>query len=634
MQKIASLLKDRQTLVFASLLLLTVVLWGPSLTFDFVLDDHALIVENPTVKDIRLLPYHATHGIYPPMTRRQANYWRPLFMGTLMADYAVGRLDPVGFHLTNVLLHFLNVWFLYLLALRLFKRQRLAFACAALFCAAPVHASAVSYISGRADLLATLFILCALIVFLKGRADKRPGWYGISLACFALGLFSRENALLLLLLLPLVRSVTDQTAIPRRQRRLEVAGFICVGLLYVLARQHIFIEENIGRLGQAHLPWGLTLLNVVNVLYRYIRLLAWPHPLLPMRTTEWVLQPTVPLIACSICLVLILAGSAWSFIKKRSAWALGILWAFLCLIPLLRLIDSFPDRGAAMAENWLYLPLVGLCLALASFMVRSRRGYAVFITVAIFYWGVFAFHESAIWKNDTALFQRMQGYQAPADDISFQRGALLLREGRLREALAVYAGTVDDTAGAWRAYHQIGVLYRLQGEPEMALAFFERAVRLNPRNAVALTQIASLRLALGDEEGMLEALNKSLEITPLYPASYIVAGNWYLGKQQYPQALEAFTRATTLDPDEADGYVGAAVCLGKQGRLDDAYRHVQRALRRARLSAQDLKNLGAVLANMGRLEEAAALWERGSRLDPSDAEMRAFLASTRAPSSD
>ena len=634
MQKIASLLKNRQTLLFASLFLLTVVIWGPSLTFDFVLDDHALIVENPTIKDVRFLNHHATHGIYPPMTPRQANYWRPLLMGTLMADYAVWRLNPVGFHLTNILLHFLNVWLLYLLVVRLFKRERLAFAAAALFCVAPVHASTVSYISGRADLLATLFVLLSLISFLNWRLRRRPGWYRISLACFALGLFARENALLLLLLLPLVRSVTDQAATSRTQRRLELAGFIAVGLLYVLARQHVFLGESLGRLTEAHLPWGLTFLNVVNVLCRYIRLIVWPHPLLPMRTTEWVLQPTAPLIACGILLVLTLAGTAWLFIKKKSAWTLGILWTFLCLISLLRLIDSFPERGATMAENWLYLPLIGLCLALAFFMIRSRWVHPVFFTVAVLYWGVFAFYESTIWKNDTALFQRMQRYQAPAAGISFQQGALLLREGRLREALAVYAGMLDDKTNAWRASHQIGAIFRLQGEPEKALAFFERAVRLNPRNAVALTQIASFRLALGDEAGMLRALNKSLEVYPHYPASYIVAGNWYLGKQEYPQALEAFTQAIALDPDEADGYVGAAVCLRRLGRLDEAHRHVERALRRIRLSAEDLKNLGAVLANMGRLEEAVALWERGLRLEPADGEMQAFIASARATMDD
>ncbi len=630
MQKIASLLKNRQTFLFASLFLLTVFVWGPSLSFDFVLDDHALIVENPTVKDIRFLHYHGAHGIYPPGTPHQANYWRPLFMGTLMADYILWHLNPVGFHLTNLLLHFLNVWLVYLLVLRLFKRERLGFAAAALFCVAPVHASAVSYISGRADLLATLFVLLSLIAFLSWQATRRLRWYRISLACFALGLLARENALLLLLLLPLVRSVTDQGQASRRQRRLELAGFIAVGLLYVLARQHVFLDERMGRLGQAHLPWGLTLLNVVNVLCRYIGLIVWPHPLLPMRATEWVLGPTAPLIACGLIFFLFLAVTAWLFVKKKSAWTLGILWTFLCLIPLIRLIDSFPERGAAMAENWLYLPLIGLCLTLALFMVRSKRAHLVFLTAAVLYWCVFTFHEAAIWKNDTTLLQRMQRYRVPAADIAFQKGALLLREGRAGEALAVYARMLDDKANAWRAAHQIAAVYRLRGEPETALAFFERSVRLNPRNAVGLTQIASLRHTLGDEVGMLEALNRSLEVYPLYPASYIVAGNWYLGKQEYPQALKAFTKATALNPDEANGYVGAAVCLGRLGRLDDARRYVERALRRARLSAQDFKNLGAVLANMGRFEEAIGLWERGLRLEPADAEMRAFLASGRA----
>ncbi len=630
MHNVASFLKNRQLPLFASLFLLCVLVWGSSLTFDFVLDDHALIVENPTVKDVGFLHYHGTHGIYPPMTPRQANYWRPLFMGTLMADYALWHLNPVGFHLTNLLLHFLNVGLVYLLVLRLFGRERLAFAAAALFCVAPVHASVVSYISGRADLLAALFVLLSLMAFLSWRTTRRLGWYRISLACFVLGLLARENALLLLLLLPLVRSVRDRKEVSRRQRRLELAGFIAVGLLYVLARQHLFLEESLGRLGQAHLPWGLTLLNVVNVLCRYVRLIVWPHPLLPMRTTQWVLQPTPLLFACGLLLVFILAAAASSFIKKKSAWTLGILWTFLCLVPLIRLIDSFPERGAAMAENWLYLPLIGLCLTLALFMVRLKKAYPVFLTAAVLYGGVFAFHEAAIWKNDTALLERRQIYRGSTPDIAFQRGALLLRQGRTREALEVYARMLDDKTDAWRAAHQLGAIYRLRGEPKTALAFFERSVRLNPRNAAGLTQIASLRHALGEEAGMLKALNRSLEVYPFYPASYIVAGNWYLGKQEYPQALKAFTKAAALDPDKADGYVGAAVCLGQLGRLDDARRHVERALRRARLSAQDLKNLGAVLANMGRFEEAIGLWKRGLRLEPADGEMRAFLASAQA----
>src|SRR5260221_13011559 len=107
----------------------------------FVYDDYHTVVENTSIERLSNLRGIVLHDVT-----------RPIVNFSYAADRALWGAKPIGFHVTNVLLHMLNVVLVFTLGRRLaHDRDRgvlVAFAAAVLFAAHPMMTEAVGYISG------------------------------------------------------------------------------------------------------------------------------------------------------------------------------------------------------------------------------------------------------------------------------------------------------------------------------------------------------------------------------------------------------------------------------------------------------------------------------------------------------
>ena len=130
----------------------------------FVYDDYHTVVENASiarVTDLRAIVLGAVT--------------RPIVNFSYAVDRALWGTKPLGFHVTNVLLHMLNVVLLFALARRLSEDRLAAFAAAALFAVHPMMTEAVGYIAGRSEVLCATFFLPAVMC---GRRWLRGGGLG------------------------------------------------------------------------------------------------------------------------------------------------------------------------------------------------------------------------------------------------------------------------------------------------------------------------------------------------------------------------------------------------------------------------------------------------------------------------
>lgn len=94
-------------------------------------------------------------------------HWIPLTWITLGFDYVVWGMNPVGYHLTNLLLHSVNAAVFYLVAFRLLGLATTevgatplragAVADALVFAVHPLRAESVAWVTVRRDVLSGLF---------------------------------------------------------------------------------------------------------------------------------------------------------------------------------------------------------------------------------------------------------------------------------------------------------------------------------------------------------------------------------------------------------------------------------------------------------------------------------------------
>src|SRR4030067_1238696 len=155
------------------LILFSLAIYSNSLFNKFVWVDHTQIIQKEhIIQGIDGFINVFLQGMHGFSSSVQGGYYRPIINLSYSIDYWIWGLNPFGFHLTNVLLHTLTGILLYLVLIRVLALEPVAFLSAIFFLAHPIHTEAVSWISGRADMVFTLFYLLSLLFYMKACTDQ------------------------------------------------------------------------------------------------------------------------------------------------------------------------------------------------------------------------------------------------------------------------------------------------------------------------------------------------------------------------------------------------------------------------------------------------------------------------------
>ncbi len=189
-------------------------------------------------------------------------FFRPLFIWSYVVDGTLWGTNPFGYHLTNVALHTLNSYLVFILSARLMRRDRydpaisfrISVAAGLIFLVLPSHTEAVSWISGRTDLTATLFFITALIFYDSYQQERHVPYLAATLVLFALALLAKESVLCLPLIIIAMElsPATHQEQAPDFRRAIKIGGmFVLILLGYFLVR-YAAIGTFIGGYGASH----------------------------------------------------------------------------------------------------------------------------------------------------------------------------------------------------------------------------------------------------------------------------------------------------------------------------------------------------------------------------------------------
>ena len=171
---------------------------------DFVLDDTRIIRDDLRIRSLGNIP-----GLFASsdwdMGGAHALY-RPLVLATYAVNYAIHGLSTYGYTLVNIALHAAVSVLLFALVRGIGGSLLAAGVAGIAFAVHPVHTEAVTGIAGRTEVLAAFFFLLAMHLHrLTPAAGRRAIVYRAgAFACFACALLSKESAMTLLLVLPVM----------------------------------------------------------------------------------------------------------------------------------------------------------------------------------------------------------------------------------------------------------------------------------------------------------------------------------------------------------------------------------------------------------------------------------------------
>ena len=524
-----------------------------TLAYEFVWDDSLLVQRSYQLHHWRELPRLLSSHLWAE-AQEHSHYYRPLVVLSLFADVQVWGLVPLGFHLTNVLLHVTASLAVLALARRLTGDDLAASLAAVLFAVHPIHSEPVAFVSGRSDVLAALFFALSVWGYVRWRAAGGRAVAVLSLAAFALALGAKEVAVVL----PLVLAAHEWTE--RRPPRwaaaaaLRLLPWLGVLALYLGARAAV-----LGRLadagGGAWAPVGVRLLSALETAGWYLRLILVPYPAHPYAVLAPVPWPPGP--GFWAAMALLAAAVIATLVAARTSRIVffGAAWFWLTLLPGVG-VNLLPVPTTVVGERFLYLPSAGLCLVggvlLAAALRRpgaaeGRFRPAAALGLAVLVGGclVLVLWRNEDWRDNYRLYTRMIE-TAPTSELPRVNLALTqLPLGEVAGAHANFLAAARLAPANPRVWSGLALTAALLGQREESAAHAHRARALAP-GAGVLATLGAAALVREEPAEAVADLTASLAQAPnqVHPAMNLAVALSRLGRQA--EAEEALTRGRRL----------------------------------------------------------------------------------------
>lgn len=404
----------------------------------------------------------------------EGNFYRPLVSLSFAIDFLFANggpnpdtadpdewiapeIAPFLFHLSNTIWHIAAALLLFLLLIRLDAPRVVQAAVPLVYVVHPLHTEAVSYISGRADPMAAVFMYAGLLCALwRGPLNILGGF--LSLGCFIAALMSKESAMIYPALLFLCLCFAPDSSNEARptgkrltSRIVPLAGAVAILLGYGLLRMTSLSFGSPGE-GPAK-SYGARILEVGQAFALYLKLLLVPTNLHMERTLA---GASVWLAAAGFVLLFaLIALTVYAIKNGKKRLALGLLWFLASWLP----ISGIFPLNAPMAEHWMYVPMAGLLLALFELpcLIKPQPALAPGPSIAHPIAAVMALAGFVIFTPLTVV--RNLDWQS---NESLYRATLKDNpaSARIQFNLAVtYDDLLDNAQGARRHYEKVIALY-------------------------------------------------------------------------------------------------------------------------------------------------------------------------------
>lgn len=607
-----------------ALVVVAFVAYWPSLTGGFIWDDETLITKNTLVK--------AANGLYRMwFTKEPLDYW-PLTNSLFWLEWRLWGMNPIGYHVVNLLLHVSNT----LIAWAILRRLTIpgAFLAALIFVLHPVNVESVAWIAQGKNTLSMFFFLWSILWYLTHEfgpaepvlpARPRPGakkdrdqgsraprpmrpvsqaWYWLSLGAFVLAMLAKGSVVILPFVLLIIiwwrRGTITRTDLVR------TGPFVFVAIVLTLVNIWFQTHGHQGVIRHATLIERALGAGAVVWFYLY-------KALLPVNLTfvypQWSIQAHdirwwVPLSAA-------VAATAVLLWQRRGRWGRPALcaWMFygLALLPVMGFTDVYFMRYSLVADHYQYIALLAVSASAAAVIEfgrlrlrpqsphRARASGAAILAIG-----------------------------APLAFLTWTQA------GQYASAETLYRATLTHNPSAWMAHNNLGVILDASHRTAEAIPHYMEAVRLEPAYVPPYVNLGNALLGQGRIGDAIREFNDALRLDPSDAKTHASLGHALALAGQTTEAIGQLSESLRLDPGVEETHNNLGVALDSMGRTDEAITEYTAALAINPAWVEARNNLGAALASRGRLDDAIAQFVEAIRLNPDYADAHRNLGFARA----
>jgi hypothetical protein len=456
-----------------ALLVITLVAYFPALRAQFIWDDSDYVTQNANLQDAA--------GLGRIWTDPHSNWqYYPLVFTSFWLEYHAWGLDPLGYHLDNILLQGISAVVLWQLLLRLELPG--AWLAAAIFAVHPVQVESVAWITERKNVLCGLFYFAAMLVYFNGRGERPRlpgrGTYAAALALFTCAMFSKTVACTWPAAVLVI--IWWKSGTVRMRDIWPLIPFFVIGVLLASVTSQLEAEQ-VGAVGK---HWDLTLADRCIVAGRAIWFYAG-KVIFPMRLTfvypKWDLQDDRALQAVIAAAASLVIAALIVLSRKigRAPAAAALLFTGT-LAPALGFFNVYPMRYSFVADHFQYLAIVALIVPIAAICSRWIGRWACLLLIPL---------ALLTWRHSEVL----------------------------HDPITLWTDTVAKNDASWMAHENLGQAWQAIGRDDLAEPQYVIATQRGPKEVEAWWKLGAFQADRGRYKEAEANFRRALEVDPTYP---------------------------------------------------------------------------------------------------------------------
>lgn len=646
-----SMLSQKQQYKFLLLLTILPVLLNINiLSGDFQFDDSVFIVSGEhsnKIKDMGLLLDFWRHGGYS----QRFVHW-----ATLAMNYQLGKLNPFGYHLVNILIHVLNGVLIFFLCQRLVPllaggvgvkvpaRKNTAFLFSFLsalaFLILPIQTETIAYISSRSASLVTFFYLFGAFFFLKFLVLKIEGlalkkWifpvFGI-VVCAILGFGTKMTFFTFPCILFLIYYFHSRLSlapfIKKHKALLASMLLITLSLFFIkiavfyedYQKQKGYWEEEFSKERQKGLVDSRPEFIFKNGIYSVFGIREGYNPEMysPLNYAftevhvvskyylrkiffpfELNLSPDVPIEkGMRLGTVITVLGMAlavyavWRISGQQPLLLLSLLWFFVALLP----TSSFIPLFDVASEHRTYIASPGAAMLLGFILcgISSKiPHYKTFYLRVPVVLAIFIYFSTA-WMDRNSDWQTEMGLWSDAARKSPNMG---------------------------RTHHNLGLAYERRNLFSEALLEYNKSLAIQPAPDTYVN-IAQLNIKLGFIKKAIQDLHTAIEMEPKMALAHYNLGVLYHDMGKWREAIDAYKTAISCSQNYTEAFNNLGEIYVKQNQLAEAREYFEKALSIKPFHFESLNNLATLYQQKGDFDNAGLFYHKAIESNPLSPEAR------------
>jgi len=559
---------NRSTGIYAICLLILVAggLYLNSLGNLFTNWDDSMIYANPQIESLDW------RNILEIFTLREGATYQPIRMLSYAIDYRFWKLNPLGYHITNILFYILTcimVYFtLFHLSMHLRERVssdshgRVAIWGALLFAAHPVHVEAVTWLAARKEVLQGFFFFLAFYLYLTGKEKEgrqRAILFVLVLLSILLATLSKPSAIVF----PAVLVVYEMAF--RRNQGIDFIKkhWIFFSLSTIISFLFAFVLFRVMLHAGGIKPYhgGIFFNNLLVSFYVFlynIKLLVFTINY----SAAYTIRVPFPLLNIQTLLVvaavfLLFGSSLWS-LKRTKVIFFSVLFFFVTLLPYLNVIPI----STVLADRYVFIASFSYCFLLGIgfdklYAVTGKRfseGFFKVLSIAIFLfllcgYSFMTIQQNKIWENSYTLWSDAVEKHPESNTANALMGVVYMELGMDEKAVEYLEKAVQLLPIDYESRNNLGIVYGRLDKPEEALKELMTAMSLKPENDYIKINLSVFYQRQKEYKKSEEVLNDLISKNPEDARLYFRLGLLYKEMGDYNAAIREFIRTTELSPD-------------------------------------------------------------------------------------